>query len=321
MRAVAALALWMAPALLAPALLLLPGRAGAQALERESDLGTQGRVSAWVSLGGGYRSDLYLGAGLPGQGVADAAPSAELDLSLAPWLKLFSELDGSAEHAFQSGAGAYGLYGDALLQLRPVTWLYPELLLAARQDWFTNLSGPVDPSAPTGPLATNSHQLSAGPGVRSVVGPLEARLLGLASLRVSNGLEQFQEQILSLTAYLGYQLHPRLRAGLQYQLGQTSSPSAPLAFWGQELSLRALANLAPGPVLRAQASLRRNDFVVGGASWLPRASLSATQPVWAGVSLEAAYRFELVTGAGYAAPATLHMAYLGVRAEGGPWLF
>lgn len=280
-----------------------------------------GRAGAEVRCGAGGASDLFLGAGDVATGTVSLAPGLGVDLSFAPWLKLFSRGDAALERYLSTGGTAYQLQGGLLLQARPLDWLYPELFAGAEQSWFQDLLGPADPSLPGLPSVTRTGQLQGGVALRAFWGPLELRGLGEGALRQSVGIEQVDERRLSLSLEAGLPAGQRVRLGAAYRFVTNTSPEPGFVFTGHAVVLNAAWFPVERLAVRLSLGLRHNLTPSGETDDFPRGSLALAVELWPWLFAELSATGELESSHNPDGVAQLGTVYAGLRVQGGPWRF
>ncbi|MBS2031734.1 MAG: hypothetical protein JST54_27805 [Deltaproteobacteria bacterium] len=286
---------------------------------RKARADVQARGFAVMRAGGGAASDLFLGAGMAPTGTGSLAPSAELDLSLAPALKLFTDGQADLERYFGTGGDAANAFGEMLVQLRPLSWLYPELYGSAQGAWYHDVLGPPDPSMPYEPAVSRSQLFSGGAALRAYLDTTEARVLFVAGERISTGAYRYVERPVTAQLSAATPLGRDARVAAFYRFTDNVTDALGYAYTSHELTANVLFSPLEGLALRAWAGFRVNHTSLGELDRFPHWALSAAYRVWGPVWLEATGSAELEWSHNPDGVSTLYTVYGGVRAEGGPW--
>jgi len=277
------------------------------------------RGFAVVRAGGGVASDLFLGAGQAATGTASLAPSLELDLSLAPAVKVFTDGEADIERYFGSGGDAATGDGELLVQLRPLSWLYPELYGSAQGAWYHDVLGPPDPNLPYEAAVSRSQLFSGGAALRAYFDTTEARAILIAGERVSTGTTRYIEQPVSAQISAATPLGKDARVAAFYRFTDNVSEALGYAYTSHELTGNILWSPLEGLALRAWAGFRVNHTGLDELDRFPHWALTAAYHLWGPMWLEATGSAELEWSHNPDGVSTLYTAYGGIRAEGGPW--
>lgn len=282
----------------------------------------EGRGMAVVRTGGGYATDIFLGAGYDPTPSATLAPSGVLDLSFSPKVKLFTQAELDAEHYFSTGGTAYVGYAEALLQLRPWTAVYPELFASAQGNVYQDLLGPPDPANPQLPSVSRAEKLAAGLALRGYWQTAELRVLALAALRSSVGAATYLEYPLNLQASGAVPLGARLRLGGYYRFSDNESDSPGFFFRAHEVSAFLLWRPGDAFSARVSASFRHNwNYLTGERDDFPRGTASLSLHLAGPLHAELAGTAEGERSQNPDGVTQMFTVYAGLRAEGGPWRF
>ena len=281
-----------------------------------------GRGAAVVRVGGGYATDLFLGAGYDPTATVGLGPSAVLDLSLSPRVKLFTEGELDAERYFETHGDAYLGYAEALLQFRPWLRVYPELFGSAQGSRYVDLFGPADPANPTLPSVSRSTAVTGGMALRGYPGKAEVRLLLLAGERISAGAARYVEYPLTVQVSGASPLGARVRVGGYYRFTDNESDTEGFFFHGHTLSAFVLWRPVDRLTLRVTGGFRHNwNYDTWERANLPRGAASVAVRLVGRVYLELAGSAEGLHSLAPDGLATLYSGYGGLRVEGGPWRF
>ncbi len=250
---------------------------------------TAGRLAISLLAGGGYSSDVFLGAGLGPDSLLQVTPSGRLDLSLAPRWKLTALADASYGRAPSSGFDSLAESGS--LEAR---WLGGETweasLAAAGEHASYSLEVPLEGGA-AGPSisSTTAGRLSSLLRLRSL--GFEWRAAGLVAARRSTSeAGDVPETDLALLAGAMRPLAASLSLAATYKLAHTDSTRRDF-----RLTSHALFGLLTWRVgkldLEAQLQLQTASLESGSREDLGRLTLSATHPIAAWLDVEAVYSF------------------------------
>jgi len=276
-----------------------------------------GRLSLDLLAGGGWVSDVFVGAGLGPDGVATLEPTLRLDLALSPAWKGAARLEARAGGYTGSGFAAAGAGGEA-----EARWVGQdgEASLALGGDWTGYTTGaPLDLAMPSSPAVLGSRALRLRPAGRwralDTTWRAALALARVASEVPGGGAVTERDGALLLGA--GRPLGPLL-ASATWRLARAAGTRPDFSFTANALLLAGEA--AAGPVaLQARLEVQAARYRTGARERLLRAALVASAPLWRRVSGEATYSFAAsrVTGPGEG-DAGRHLVLLGVRVQAEP---
>jgi len=291
--------------------LLLTAPAAAQA--------TRGRVSFSLLAGGGYASDVFVGAGMGHDGLFQVTPSGRLDLSLAPTWKLAASADVSYGHYVASEFSS--LSQSAALEGR---WLGGERweasLAAAGEHANYSLGAPVDPALVSSPSVSSTLAARLSSLVRLRAAGFEWRVAGVAGARSStSGSATVPEKEVAFLAGAMRPLARTLSVAATYKLSRTVSELPDFTYTSHAL-FALLSWRVQELDLGAQLQLQTSALGTGAREELGRITASAAHPMTEDVALEAVYAFtanHAENAPGSSQPtlpsATLHLAFLAIR--------
>jgi hypothetical protein len=281
---------------------------------------THGRLSLELLAGGGWASDVFVGAGLGQDGVATLEPSLRLDLAFSPSLKGTARLEARAGTYTSSGFAAGGAGGEA-----EARWVGRdgEASLALGGDWTGYTTGaPLDLATPASPSVLGSGAVRLRPGVRwrALDATWRAALpLALVTSEVPDGTT-VTERDGALLLGAGRALGPVL-ASATWRLARAGGTRPDFSFTANALLLAA--EWPVGPMgLQARLDLQWARYRTGARERLLRTALAASLPLGRHLAAEATWSFAAsrVTGPG-AGDASRHLLLLGLRlgAEAAAW--
>ncbi len=275
-----------------------------------------GRLAFSLLAGGGYASDVFVGAGLGPDGLVQVTPSARLDLSLAPEWKLAAVADVSYGHYPSSGFTS--LVESAALEGRYIggaTW--EAALTVGAEIGSYSLGSPIEPDNPASPSVVSTVAARLSPLLRLRGLGFEWRAAGVVAARSSTGAtgEDIPEHDYALLAGLMHPLGENATFAATYKIAHTDTDSTRLDFTFTSHALFALVSWRVGELdLQAQLQLQTAAFATAGREELERLTLSAAHPVSESVDLEAVYSFAANQSDDPSRPsATRHLAFLALR--------
>lgn len=289
-------------------LLLAPGAARA----------TRGRLGLSLAIGGGYASDVFVGAGLGRDGFAQVTPGCRLDLSLAPAFKLAAAADVS-----------YGRYVSTKYTSLLETFAVESRWLA-RDDFDLTLSlggehgsysqgAPLDTALVTSPTVSDISAARGSLLARLRLQGLEWRAAALAGARRSTSAfaeDEIPEDEVGLLAGFMRPLGESASVAVTYKLARAASTDP--FFTHTSHALFGLASLRVSDVqLAAQLQVQTTALGNGVRENLAVVTASASYPLLDTVDLQAVYSW---SGSRTTDPerrwAARHLAFVGLR-----WLF
>lgn len=274
-----------------------------------------GRLGFTLLTGGGFTSDVFVGAGEGPQGFVQLSPAARLDLSLDPRFKLRAGAE--AWYASQQPSGFSSLSGAGSVEIR---WL-PE------GPWRLTLSGgaergaysqgaPLDPALVTSPSVSTTTSAWATPLASLSALGLEWRAAALVAARWSLAADgtEVPEHSRALLAGVLWPASPLVSLAATVKGLRTTSPRPDFALEGLALFAVASARLSDDDLVEARLQLQHARFDTTAREDLGRIGLSFTHALSEEVDLEAAYSFAGNATDDPARPtAALHVAFLGLR--------
>ncbi len=273
-----------------------------------------GRLGLSVLAGGGYASDVFVGAGLGSGGFLQVTPSGRLDLSFTPEWKLAASADVSYGHYVSSGFTS--LVESAALEGRYIAGAaWDAALTASAENGSYSLGAPIDPSIPGSPSVVSTVAARLSPLLRLRALDFEWRAAALVGARSSTGAggEDIPEHDYALLAGLMHPLGRSVTFAATYKLAHDDSTRVDFTFTSH--ALFALLSWRLGEFgLQAQLQLQTAAFATGARENLGRLTLSAAHPVTDSLDVEAVYSFAANYSNDPSRPSsTLHLAFLAVR--------
>ncbi|ACG75005.1 conserved hypothetical protein [Anaeromyxobacter sp. K] len=247
--------------------------------------GGNGRLLLSARAGAGWAGDTYLGADMGGGAFAELSPSARLDLSLAPRLKL--DATGEVSLARYQAGGFGATSGSAGVRTR---WLGDgwEASLAAAAEHAAFTSGVPLGDLAAGPQVDATTAALLTPQLRVRTGPVALRAAVTGALRSSRASgDRVGER--GLAALAAAEWAPCRRAALELSLRHervaSEDPAFELRAWGGAAS--ALLNPLGALEASAVAQVHRAALHGGVDETAWRATLDLAHPagpVWLVVS-------------------------------------
>lgn len=298
----------------------MTGRAAlaALALSAPAAADVPGRLSASVSAGGGWASDVFVGAGAGDNGFAQIAPAARLDLALAPAWKLAAL--GELFYGTYQPSGFTTLSESGALEAR---WLPGEpwevSLSASLEHAGFNQGAPLDPGLVASPNVTASSGWQVAPVVRLRAAGWQWRVSAVAAGRRSSAEGgPVREQITAVLAGASRPLGQRFDLTLTGKLTRSDSGRKDFAFDAAALFVRVGARVLEDARLEAFLQVQGAEFDTAARETLVRLTLAATHPLWERVDLEAAWSFAgNVSSDPSRASASRQVVFLGLRGRSG----
>ena len=277
---------------------------------------TRGRVGLSLAIGGGYASDVFVGAGLGRDGFAQVAPGCRLDLSLAPAWKLAALADVAYGHYFSTGYTS--LLETVAVESR---WLASgafDLTLSLSGEHGSYSQGtPLDTALVTSPTVSDISAARTSLLARLRQGGLEWRAAALAGARRStSAFAEAEVPEVGLLAGLMRPLGASASVAATYKLSRAASTDPSFAYTSH--ALFGLASLRVARVqLAAQLQVQTTAVGNGVRENLAVVTASASYPLLDTVDLQAVYSW---SGSRTTDPerrwAARHLAFVGLR-----WLF
>ncbi len=271
------------------------------------------RLEPSLRLGGGWSSDLFLGADLGPSLQGQLVPALAVDVSAAPRVKLFGSYE-CALGLYEATLGtavSNDLTLGTRIRLAPGLWAQVSVEAEAEDLSVSQAVGDV-----VGLQASTTLGASAHPGLRWWGGPFLLELFGSFGYRhyLLEGGQPIDGTSVGGGLAVGAGLGPvRLSLAVRGFSEQADDPGFSYDGGGASVSVGA----TPGGVvdLRLGAAAYRNLFARGRADWLARASFAPSVRVVEGVWVEAAYGYAVNFSSEPAFDASRHFVYLGVRVE------
>lgn len=250
-----------------------------------------GRISASVQAGGGWASDIFLGAGAGDNGFAQVVPAARLDLALAPAWKLSALGDIYYGTYRPSGFTTLSEWGGMEGRFLPgEPW---ELSLAASVEHAGYSQGaPLDPGLVASPTVTAASGWRVAPAARLRAAGWEWRAsVSLAGRRSTAEGQAVHERITTVAASASRPLGRRLDLTLAGRGSRSDSARPDFAHQAATLLAGAGARVLEQGRLEATVQVQLATFDTSTRERLLRLTLAASHPLWEGVDLEGAWSF------------------------------
>jgi hypothetical protein len=270
---------------------------------------TRGRLSLSLLAGGGYATDVFVGAGQGRNAFSQLTPAGRLDLSLAPRWKIAAAADLSYGRYLSTDFDS--LAESASLEGR---WLGGESwdasLIASGEHADYSLSVSDSPLPPTS--STTAGRLSSLLRVRTA--GFEWRVAGVGGLRNSTaGASTIPEDEGAFLAGVMRPLSETLSAALTYKLGRTASEDPDFTYTSHALFGLVSWRLEALDV-QGQLQLQTASVGTGARDDLLRMTASAAYPLSETLALEGAYAYTATRSDDPTRPSgRLHLAFLAVR--------
>ncbi len=286
------------------ALLLLAGPAEAAA---------RGRLVLSLLAGGGWSSDVFVGAGLGPDGILQLAPAGRLDLSLSPRWKLAAAADVSYGRYLSSEYTSVA--ESAAVEAR---WLggsaWEASLALGGEHAGYSLGSPLDPGLITSPTVSDTTAGSVSPLLRLRALGLEWRAAGLVAVRTSRaGGVDVPEHDYAALAGVMWPLGERASLAATYKVARTDSTRVDFSLDSHAVFAALSWGLGEAD-LRAQLQLQTAAVGTGARENLARLTLGASYPILRSVDVEAVYSFAGNRSNDPSRPsASRHLGFLGLR--------
>ncbi len=290
----------------------------ALALSAPAAADVPGRVAASVSAGGGWASDVFVGAGAGDQGFAQLVPAARLDLALAPAWKLAALGEVFYGTYRPSGFTTLSEWGD--LEAR---WLPGEpweaWLTASFEHADFNQGAPLDPGLVASPTVTAATGWRVAPTARLRAAGWEWRASVAVAVRRSSAEGQpVYENITSVTASAFRPLGRRFDLTLAAKLTRSNSDRDDFAFKAAALFAGAGVRVLEATRIETLLQVQPARFDTSARETLVRLTVSATQPLWERLELEAAWSLAANASSDPSrASASRQMVFLGLTGRTG----
>ena len=303
------------------------------------------RLAPWLRAGAAGYSDLFLGANAgPGVEVV-MAPSVAGDASLTPWFKVRAQYDFALTYAQVNASSAYNNLGSLTLRTRPLSNLWIEIAGRVVAERF-DVAGSTQEGV-AGALVTTYDSLAVAPRLRYLGDGFDAwveyALVSAQSVAFIEDDPAFTgpalETVQRGAASASWAASPAFALAAQYRVTFNDANVGALRYWSNEGVAVGVVGVGPG-WLRLEAGLQHTNFSVlrpdpttvpPGQSFyrrfddLVRASVTATIPLRAGMTLEVSYGYarnfstERDPQILPAVVASRHVAYAGLKVEIEPW--
>ncbi len=285
-------------------------------LAAPAEAAPRGRLVLSVLAGGGWTSDVFVGAGLGPDAILQVVPAGRLDLSFSPQWKLAVAADLS-----------YGRYlSSQYTSILESTGVEARFL--GGPGWEASLAGavehadysigsPLDPTLVTSPTVSSTFAASASPLLRLRAAGLEWRAAGLVAGRTSTAPGgDVPEQDYAALGGVMWPAGDRVSLAATYKLAHTESTRAD--FTMDSHAVFGVLSWRVGEVdLRAQLQLQTALYATGTRENLGRITLGLTVAVLPAVDAEAVYSFAANRSNDPLHPsATRHLAFLALRWHG-----
>jgi hypothetical protein len=238
---------------------------------------SHGRLVVGATAGGGWASDPYVGAELGGGPMAELVPTARLDLSLSPRVKLAAGVEASWLR-FRAGdfeARALGAGGE-LRFVRSAA----EAALGVHASAARYPTGAPSGEGAAGPVVSRTAELSATPAVRARSGAWRgwASVAGhVASSRTASG--DVGERGLAPAAGFSWARRDGLVASGSARLTRVWSGDDAFAFRAAEVEATVAARPVGALDVLLRGAFQHSRFDTGVAEDLVSGGVEATHPV------------------------------------------
>jgi hypothetical protein len=271
-----------------------------------------GRLSLDLLAGGGWASDVFVGADLGAGLMTQVIPSARLDLSLSPGWKLASFADFSYGHYVTSGFTSLAESASVQIRHLPGTSWDATLELEAEHAHYS-LGSPLDPSG-TGPSVFGTLGARVSPLWRLRSLGVEWRLAGVAAIRTSTAAGgDIAEQELAGLAGIMVPLGGDASLAVTYKLDRNDSARPDFTFTSHAAFALATWSLAELD-WQAQLQLQTASYADGAGGQFGRLTLGVTCPVSPSLDVEASYSLAATRSDDPSRPsAARHLAFLALR--------
>jgi hypothetical protein len=267
------------------------GRAAlaALALSAPAAADVPGRLQASVAAGGGWASDVYLGAGVGDNGFAQVVPAARLDLALAPAWKLAALGEVFYETYQPSGFTTLSEWGA--LEAR---WLpghpWEVSLLASLEHADFSQGAPLDPGLVASPTVTASTGWRVAPAAKLRAAGWEWRASAAFAWRRSPAEGQaVRERITAVLAGASRPLGRRFDVSFTGRLTRSDSDRPDFAYGAVTLLAGAGARVLEATRLDAVLLVQGARYDTAVREKLGRLTLAITHPLCERVDLEASW--------------------------------
>jgi hypothetical protein len=282
-------------------------------LAAPAEAATRGRMAFSLLAGGGWSSDVFVGAGLGPDGVLQISPAGRLDLSLSPEWKLAATADVSYGRYLSTEYTAVG--ESAAVEVR---WLggpsWEASLAAGAEHAAYSIGSPLDPALVTSPSVSDTFAATASPLLRLRALGLEWRAAGVLGARSSSAAGgDIPEHDYAALAGLMWPLGEGASLAGTYKFAHADSTR--LDFTLDSHALFAALGWRLGDFdLRAQLQLQTAAFATGARENLGRLTLGLAYPILPSVDLEAVYSFAGNRSNDPSRPsASRHLGFLALR--------
>ena len=298
----------------------MTGRAAlaALALSAPAAADVPGRLAASVLAGGGWASDVFVGAGAGGQGFAQVVPAARLDLALSPAWKLAALAEVYYGTYRPSGFTTLSEWGGLEARWLPgEPWQF--LLSASLEHADFNQGAPLDPGLVTSPTVTAASGWRLSPAARLRAAGWDWRASVVAAGRRSRAEgEPVSEHITSLLASASRPVGRRFDLSLTGKLTRSDSDRKDFAFDAAALFVGAGVRVLEATRLEAALQVQGAEYDTATRETLARLTLSATHPLWEQVDLELAWSLAGATSNDPSRPsASRQVLFLGLTGRSG----
>ncbi|HYQ80754.1 MAG TPA: hypothetical protein VEP68_04585 [Anaeromyxobacteraceae bacterium] len=250
-----------------------------------------GRLSASVLAGGGWASDIFVGAGAGDNGFAQVIPSGRLDLALAPAWKLSALAElyyGTYRPSGFTTLSEWGALEGRWLPGEP----WEVSLTASLEHADFNQGAPLDPGLVTSPTVTAATGWRLAPAARLRLAGWDLRAsFSLAERRSRAEGQPVYERLTAAVLSASRRLGSRFDLSLAAKASRSDSDRPDYAFQAASILAGAGARLFQATRLEASVLAQVATFETSTRETLVRLTLAATQPLWEGVDLEAAWSY------------------------------
>ena len=278
-----------------------------------AEAATRGRLVFSLLAGGGWSSDVFVGAGLGPDGILQLSPAGRLDLALSPQWKLSAAADVSYGRYLSTEYTA--VLESADLEVR---WLggpsWEASLAGGAEHAAYSIGSPLDPALVTSPSVSDTFAVTASPLLRLRALGLEWRAAGVLGARSSSAAGgDIPEHDYAALAGLMWPIGQRASLAATYKFAHADSTR--VDFTLDSHAVFAALSWGVGELdLRAQLQLQTAAFATGARENLGRLTLGLVYPILPSVDLEAVYSFAGNRSNDPSRPsASRHLGFLALR--------
>lgn len=272
-----------------------------------------GRLSFDLLAGGGWASDVYVGADLGSGLMTQVIPSAKLDLSFAPQWKFAGFADFSYGHYVTSGFTSLAESASVQARYLPGASWNASWELSVENAHYS-LGSPLDSSSESGPSVFDTLGIRTSPLLRLQALGLEWRLAGVAATRSSTAAGgDITEQELAGLFGIMVPLSDAFSLAATYKLNRTDGGRADITFTSHALFALATWRMVELD-WQAQLQLQTASYTDGTREDFERLTLSSSYPILQTLDLEVAYSLAATQLNDPSRPSAVrHLTFLALR--------